>query len=184
MGGRAAALPAPGYQVPDRLVLDDGRCVVRFTTEDGRRGRDYDFARLPLARPLQVTFARAFDRRTGPAGTRKSGPRPARHPALQIYPGTGMTCVFDPSKAKCRLTSQDDTRRTPDLTDCQPGCQNIARTDRDIEHVRQQASELADLVNDPLSPTPRHERERHELARLHAILNDHQATRPNPETTT
>jgi hypothetical protein len=106
------------------------------------------------------------------------------NPALQIYPGTGMTCVFDPSKAKCRLTSQDDTRRTPDLTDCQPGCQNIARTDRDIEHVRQQASELADLVNDPLSPAPRHERERHELARLHAILNDHQATRPNPETTT
>jgi len=94
-----------------------------------------------------------------------------------------MTC-FDPSKAKCHLTSQDDTRRTPDLRDCRPGCQNIACTDRDIEHVRQQTLELADLVNDPLSPALRHERERHELARLNAILDEHHATRLNPETTT
>jgi hypothetical protein len=55
-------------------------------------------------------------------------------PALQIYPGTGMTCVFDPSKAKCKLASQDDTRRTPDLSDFRPGCQNIARTDRAAQH--------------------------------------------------
>lgn len=72
MTGRSAALPSAGYQPPSRLVLDEGRCVARFSTEDGRRRQDYDFARLPVARPLQIAFAQAFDRRTGPAGTCKS----------------------------------------------------------------------------------------------------------------
>jgi hypothetical protein len=45
-------------------------------TEDGRRGKDYYFGRLPLARLLQVAFARAFDRRTGPAGTKSAGASP------------------------------------------------------------------------------------------------------------
>ncbi len=100
------------------------------------------------------------------------------NPALQIHEGKGMTCVFDPAKAKCRLGGGEHVRRTPDLTDCQPGCQNIARTDRDITLVRGQAAELAELVDDPLSPGPRHERERHELTRLTAIITGHDQTRP------
>jgi hypothetical protein len=70
--GRRAALPAEGYQPPARLLLDGGRCVARFTTEDGRRSKDYDFGRLPVPRPLQIAFAEAFCQRTGPAGTCKS----------------------------------------------------------------------------------------------------------------
>lgn len=104
------------------------------------------------------------------------------NPALQIYPGTGMTCVFDPAKAKCHLgTGDDDTRRTPDLSDCRPGCQNIARTDRDIEHIRRQAAELTQLADDPFSPAPRHERERRELTRLCAIIAEHDGTRPHAD---
>ncbi|MFI9365863.1 hypothetical protein ACIG5E_33150 [Kitasatospora sp. NPDC053057] len=72
MRGRPAALPAPGYQAPDRLVLDEGRCTVTFTSEDGRVSQDYDFTCMPVDRELQVAFARAFDRRTGPSGTCKS----------------------------------------------------------------------------------------------------------------
>ena len=72
MAGRRAALPEAGYRPPDRLLLEGERCVARFTTEDGRRSKDYDFARLPVARPLQIAFAEAFGRRTGPAGTCKS----------------------------------------------------------------------------------------------------------------
>jgi len=67
--GRRAALPAAGYQPPARLLLDGGRCVARFTTEDGRRSKDYDFGRLPVPRPLQIAFAEAFCQRTGTAGT-------------------------------------------------------------------------------------------------------------------
>lgn len=100
------------------------------------------------------------------------------NPALQIHEGKGMTCVFDSAKAKCRLGGGEHSRRTPDLTDCQPGCQNIARTDRDITVVRGQIAELEELVDDSLSPGPRNERERHELARLASIVNEHDRTRP------
>lgn len=100
------------------------------------------------------------------------------NPALQIYPGAGMTCVFDREKAKCRLLSGgDDTKRTPDLEDCRPGCANIARTDGNIAHIRWRAAELEAIVADPLSPEPRRERERHELARLQDILEQHDRTR-------
>lgn len=117
------------------------------------------------------------------AGRVLSSTRQARdlldNPTLQIHEGKGMTCVFDPAKAKCRLGSGENIRRTPDLTDCQPGCQNIARTDRDIAVLRNQVAELEDLVNDPLSPHPRRERERHELTRLNAIVEAHDRTRPD-----
>lgn len=101
------------------------------------------------------------------------------NPALQIHEGKGMTCVFDPAKAKCRLGDSENSRRTPDLTDCQPGCRNIARTDLDITVLQGQITELEDLVDDPLSPAPRQERERHELARLTALVEDHDRTRPD-----
>ncbi len=46
--------------------------LVRFTSEDGRTSKDFDFARLVVGRELQVAFAVAFDRRTGPSGSRKA----------------------------------------------------------------------------------------------------------------
>lgn len=72
MRGRPAVLPVSGYQTLARLLLEEGRCTVRVTTEDGRLSKDFDFAGMPIARDLQITFAAAFDRRTGPSGTCKS----------------------------------------------------------------------------------------------------------------
>lgn len=72
MRGRPAALPTAGYRAPVRLLLDEGRCTVQVTSEDGRRSKDFDFTVLPVARDIQVAFATAFDRRTGPSGTCKS----------------------------------------------------------------------------------------------------------------
>jgi hypothetical protein len=70
------------------------------------------------------------------------------NPSLQIYPGKGMTCVFDPARALCQMHGSEtgDHRRTPDLDDCRPACRNIARTDRDIDAVRLPAEELQKLV--------------------------------------
>jgi hypothetical protein len=101
------------------------------------------------------------------------------NPSLQIYPGKGMTCVFDPSQALCQMRGADtgDDRRTPDLDDCRPLCRNIARTDRDIEVVGQQAEQLQILVDDPLAPPIRHARERRRLDRLKQILHEHQPDR-------
>jgi hypothetical protein len=97
------------------------------------------------------------------------------NPDLQIFTGKGMTCVRDPARAACRVaTDERGARRTPDIDDCRPSCANIARTDRDIYVLRQQAARLCVLVNDPAAPPVRHDRERHELARLeHLIARDH-----------
>ncbi len=96
------------------------------------------------------------------------------NPLLQIFPGRGMTCVFDPAKALCQLRpAEDDVRRTPDQDDCRPTCQNIAHTDRNIADVRRQAAELQDLVDDHLAPSLRHHRERAELDRLRTIIRHH-----------
>jgi hypothetical protein len=70
--GRPAVLPAAGYQTPARLLLGQGRCTVRVTTEDGRLSKDFDFTQMPISRDLQIAFAAAFDRRTGPCGTCKT----------------------------------------------------------------------------------------------------------------
>jgi hypothetical protein len=97
------------------------------------------------------------------------------NPDMQIYPGNGMTCVLDPNKAACRLARDEDGhRRTPDLDNCRPHCGNIARTDTDINAVRDRVAHLQALVADPLAPPIRADRERHELQQLTAILAEHQ----------
>ncbi|MEU5108170.1 hypothetical protein AB0H07_38935 [Streptomyces sp. NPDC021354] len=94
---------------------------------------------------------------------------------LQIHHGQGMTCVLNPATAACHLRgAADDPMVTPDLDDCRPKCPNIARTDRDIEHVRQQAAELRETVADLLAPPIRHDRDRRELVRLEQIIEVHQ----------
>lgn len=101
------------------------------------------------------------------------------NPELQIFPGRGMTCVLDPARAACRLGGDErGTRRTPDIDDCRPSCANIARTDRDIAALRDQAEHLQTLVDDPLAPRIRHAREQHELDRLRRIIAAHNPTEP------
>ncbi|WP_214633095.1 hypothetical protein [Antrihabitans cavernicola] len=96
------------------------------------------------------------------------------NPDLQIYPGHGMTCVFDPRRAACHLSRDDtDTRRTPDLSDCRPNCVNIARTDRDIDELATDVERLRLLVDDPLAPPIRVVRDRHELHRLEDTVAQH-----------
>ncbi|WP_030237198.1 hypothetical protein [Streptomyces sp. NRRL S-350] len=66
-------MPEAGYVPPQRLFLEDGQCRVRFFSEqDPDEVADFDFATLPVARPLQEAFALAFDAHVGPAGKVKA----------------------------------------------------------------------------------------------------------------
>ncbi|MFF2963844.1 hypothetical protein ACFVT1_34205 [Streptomyces sp. NPDC057963] len=97
------------------------------------------------------------------------------NPLLQIHHGEGMTCVLNPRSAACPLRGTvDDPMVTPDTDDCRPHCLCLARTDRDIEHHRQQVIELEEVVAAPLCPPIRHAREQHELDRLKAIIDAHE----------
>jgi hypothetical protein len=104
------------------------------------------------------------------------------NPDLQIYPGAGMTCVFDPQRAACRIDRDDaDTRRTPDLSDCRAHCANMARTDGDIDALRDQAAQLAEVANDAIAPEPRTVRYRHELGRLRTLIDEHDHGKPDSD---
>ncbi|MFF3499442.1 hypothetical protein [Streptomyces sp. NPDC003247] len=64
--GRRASLPGAGWQPPERLVVTDTECTVRFTEEKGRRSRVFDFGFVPVAGELQRWLAEVFAAATGP----------------------------------------------------------------------------------------------------------------------
>jgi len=69
---RSAALPAPGYEPPARLIEEGGRLVVRFYPEGGGTPHDFDLSGLAVPAPLRRSLAEAFATVTGPAGTRRT----------------------------------------------------------------------------------------------------------------
>ncbi len=96
------------------------------------------------------------------------------NPLLQIFPGRAMTCVLDPNKALCQLVgSESSIRRTPDQDDCRPQCQNLAFTDGDIAELHARADRLREIIADPLAPSLRTRRDRHELDRVEKIICRH-----------
>ncbi|MFF3632160.1 hypothetical protein [Streptomyces sp. NPDC002164] len=161
---------------PDEYAFEDWLYRLEILADDAQALQDGEHVSGPAADAYRhrVTAAtRQF------AGHVLTSDRQARdllgNPLLQIHHGQGMTCVLDPAQALCRLRgTTDDPLVTPDTDDCRPQCRNIARTDRDIHHIRQHHRELGDVVDDPLAPPIRHDRERHELKRLQRILDAHQ----------
>ncbi|MGY1943921.1 hypothetical protein [Nocardia asiatica] len=160
---------------PDEYAFEDFLTRLEELAEDQRALDTGEHVSGPAAHAYQLRVNAATKQFAGHVLT--SG-RQARdllgNPLLQIFHGDGMTCVLDPAKAACQLRgTADDPMVTPDISDCRPRCQNIARTDRDIARIRSRRDELADIVADPLAPPIRHQREQHELDRLDTILENH-----------
>jgi integrase len=104
--------------------------------------------------------------------TRQAGQLLAE-PALQVFPGRGMHCVFNQTTALCQLRHDDDHRVTPDLDDCRPRCPNIARTDEDIARLRERLLQHEAALADPLSPEPRRTRDQAQVEHLRALIDRH-----------
>ena len=80
--GHRASLPADGHARPEYLVADgQGGLVVRHYNRDGRV-REYDFAALPVAAPMQASLAAAVRRPVHAGPLVRALPRP-RHAWLQ-----------------------------------------------------------------------------------------------------
>jgi integrase len=113
------------------------------------------------------------------ATTGKQARKLLQNPSLQIYTGRGMTCVYNPARALCRLhAAAMEAQTTPDLTDCRDACTNIARTDRDIAHLEQDALKLREIIADPLAPEIRTQRDSHRLANIESTIAAHYASAP------
>jgi len=162
---------------PDEYAFEDWLYRVEILSEDAQALEEGEHVSGPAADAYRQRVTSANRQFAGHVLTNERQARDlVGNPLLQIHHGRGMTCVLEPAQAACRLRGTiDDPLVTPDTDDCRPQCRNIARTDRDIEQVRRDRRELLAIVDDPLAPPIRHERELHELQRLQRILEAHEA---------
>ncbi|MDQ0798241.1 hypothetical protein [Streptomyces sp. B1I3] len=167
---------------PDEYAFEDWLYRLEILAEDAQAIEDGEHVSGPAADAYRHRVTSATRQLSGHVLTSDCQARDLLgNPLLQIHHGSGMTCVLNPAQALCRLRGTvDDPLVTPDTDDCRPQCRNIARTDRDIQHIRQRHRELAAIVDDPLAPPIRNERELHELERLQKILDSHETEGKNP----
>lgn len=175
-----AGSAASGF--PSDLAFEEFLARAEQAQEDERRLQEGERVSGPAADAYRDRTVRAtahFAGHTYP--TKRQAVAALNTPDLQVFHGRAMTCVFDRTKSLCELRAWgDDPRRTPDLEDCYAACQNIARTDRDIQQVRLQLEELQTDADDPLAPEPRRIRAQTLVSRTQAIIEAHDMAAPMP----
>jgi hypothetical protein len=161
---------------PDEYAFEDWLYRLETLAEDERNLAAGEHVSGPAADAYRQRVAAANREFAGRVLTTDRQARDLMgNPLLQIHHGQGMTCVLNPATAACQLRgTAGDPMLTPDLDDCRPKCPNLARTDRDIDFTRRRATELAEIVDEPLAPTLRHARDRHELERLNEVIAAHE----------
>jgi hypothetical protein len=98
-----------------------------------------------------------------------------------IHHGRGMTCVYRAETALCRIAREEAglDGEGPDEADCRPACTNLAYTSRDIDTLAQRLQILEQGAADPLAPKPLRDRSTAQASHIRAIIDRHQATRPD-----
>ncbi|MGQ9349418.1 hypothetical protein [Mycolicibacterium gilvum] len=99
------------------------------------------------------------------------------NPQLRIYdnPQQFVTCCYDQAKALChpdRETAASQLR-SPDVSHCQPGCGNIARTDQNVNQIREAITQHQAEIASPATPIPLRARLEQRIAALQAIVDEH-----------
>ncbi|WP_349826752.1 hypothetical protein [Brevibacterium litoralis] len=98
-------------------------------------------------------------------------------------PNAHNVCAYNPALALCHPDrQQDDARQTPDLTNCQRGCPNIALLD--THAAAKERNRLALLDEAEHLPAPLAERNRLVAADLQRDLDRHQAAQANQHSAT
>lgn len=99
------------------------------------------------------------------------------NPQLRIYdnPQQFVTCCYDQSKALCHPDRQVTTsqHRSPDVSHCQPGCGNIARTDQNIAQIVDTVTQHQAEIASPTTPIPLRGRLEQRITALQAIVDEH-----------
>jgi hypothetical protein len=100
------------------------------------------------------------------------------NPQLRIYenPQQFVTCCYDQAKALCHPDRQVTAshHRSPDVSHCQPGCGNIARTDQNIVHIVDAITQHQAEIASPTTPIPLRGRLEQRIIALQAIVDEHQ----------
>lgn len=99
------------------------------------------------------------------------------NPRLRIYDNSEqfVTCCYDQSKALCHPDRDRAARveASPDITNCQPNCGNIARTDRNITDVEAAIEQAREEIASPTIPLPLKARLEQRISSLQRIIDHH-----------
>jgi integrase len=163
---------------PDEVAFEDFLARLDQFAEDQRELKAGEHVSGPATQHYRDRIATANHLFAGHVlSSRRQARDLLANPALQIYHGDAMTCVFDARVAACQLRGQqDDPSVTPDLDDCRPSCVNIARTDRDVAVLAERHQTLTTILDDRLAPPIRLERHRNELMRITKLMEAHRDT--------
>jgi integrase len=100
------------------------------------------------------------------------------NPQLRIYdnPQQFVTCCYDQSKALCHPDRQitASQHRSPDVSHCQPGCGNVARTDQNISQIQHAIAQHQAEIASPTTPIPLRGRLEQRVTALQTIVDEHQ----------
>lgn len=103
------------------------------------------------------------------------------NPRLRIYDYSEqfVTCCYDQSKALCHPDRNKSAgpEASPDITNCQPNCGNIARTERNIADVEEAIAQAREEIVSPAIPLPLKVRLEQRIDSLNGIVDHHR----NPE---
>ncbi|WP_327295477.1 integrase [Streptomyces sp. NBC_01197] len=98
----------------------------------------------------------------------------------QVHHGEGMTCVWRSETAACRtarLTQGLPEPAGPDESECRSTCTNLAFTDRDIAHRKQDLRGWEAAASDPLAPQPLRDRASAQAERITSLVHRHEQNR-------
>jgi hypothetical protein len=107
-------------------------------------------------------------------GTRKRRPTRATGPPRAPSRETSPNRNGPRPRPRAALPAAD----APEPTECQSSCRNLAYTDRDVTTARHQLARLQQTADSPLAPRPLRDRAAGQAARLQAIIDRHEGTRP------
>lgn len=121
---------------------------------------------------------RLFDRQfRGRYMSNKQAAALRANPQLRIYnnPQQFVTCCYDQAKALCHPDRQvtASQHRSPDVSHCQPGCGNIARTDQNVAQIRDAIVQHKAEIASPTTPVPLRGRLEQRVTALQAIVDEH-----------
>ncbi|XVA03262.1 hypothetical protein ACQ86I_05770 [Prescottella equi] len=154
------ALAAAEYLEAAATRLDDGESVTGPAAERYRDG-----VRL---------YHRQFG---GRYLTNRQAAALNANPRLRIYGNNEqfVTCCYDQSKALCHpdRNKAAGVEASPDITNCQPNCGNIARTDRNIADVGAAIEQAREEIASPTIPLPLKVRLEHRVDSLQRIVDYH-----------
>ncbi|CAG7603319.1 integrase [Streptomyces bryophytorum] len=171
---------APDTEWLQDVAVEKLELILEQISEDAQRLAAGEHVSGPSADEYRrrVTCAAEFPGRT--VISPRSAARLLAGTDPQVHHGEGMTCVWRPETAACRasrLAQGLPEPAGPEESECRSSCTNLAFTDRDIAHRKQDLRDWEAAASDPLTPRPLRDRATAQAERITSLIRHHEQDR-------